>query len=160
MFSKIVVALDGSPLAERALEVAMALAKSDGAAVAVCSVVDPMVVESSEPPSPALDLLLFEKEADARRVIERAVSRARLAGLRADGQMLLGVPYDEILTYAKREKAGAIVMGSHGRSGIARLFLGSVAEAVLHRAACPVIVVRDPTIADHAQAPMHAQARA
>jgi nucleotide-binding universal stress UspA family protein len=142
MFSTIVVPLDGSETANRAFEVALNLAKAEGARLAVCSVVDPVLIAGTTPPSPAADLVLADMERESRDVVDAAVERAKRAGLQASGAMRLGVPFEEILAYAKAEKADAIVMGTHGRSGLRRLFIGSVAESVLRKAFCPVIVVR------------------
>ncbi|MBV8284978.1 MAG: universal stress protein [Candidatus Eremiobacteraeota bacterium] len=143
MFRKIAVALDGSECAGEALDVALTLAKAECAEMAICSVVDPLVIVGTTPPSPATDQLLADREAEARRLIEAAVEKAHAAGLKAYGQVHLGLPSDEILRFAKKTGADAIVMGTHGRSGLNRLFSGSVAEAVLHGARCPVIVVRE-----------------
>jgi len=59
-------------------------------------------------------------------------------------RMVMGSPSDEIIRMAKDERADMIVMGTHGRSGVARLLMGSVAEQVLRHAPCPVMVVRQP----------------
>ena len=57
---------------------------------------------------------------------------------------LSGVPETEILAFADREKVDLIVIGSHGRTGITRVLLGSVAEAVVRGAKCPVLTVKQP----------------
>lgn len=59
---------------------------------------------------------------------------------------LTGEPEQEILAFAEREDVDLIVIGSHGRTGLSRLLLGSVAEAVVRRAKCPVITVKQPAI--------------
>lgn len=143
MFTRILVPLDGSACANQALGIAMSLAKTEGAELVFCSVVDPMVICGTTPPSPAVDLLLRDVETEARRLVTTAVQRAHVAGIHAEGEMRRGVPFDEILKLAQRAKADAIVMGTHGRTGLRRLFLGSVAESVLRNAPCPVIVVRE-----------------
>lgn len=143
MFAKILVPLDGSKPAQQALEVALSLAKTPQAEVIVCSIVDPVLVVGTTPPSPAIDLLLTDRENEARHIIDDAVEKARRAGIKARGEMHLGVPYDEILSLANRTKPDAIVMGTHGRTGVTRMLLGSVAESVLRAAPCPVIVVRE-----------------
>lgn len=142
MFEKIVVPLDGSACAAEALEVALRLAKNGAAELAVCSIVDPLVVADAMAPSPAADLLLADRESEAHHVVEAAIRKARECGIRAEGEVHFGLPFDEILRFAQHCKADAIVMGTHGRTGLARLFLGSVAESVLRESACPVIVVR------------------
>ena len=143
MFKKIVVALDGSKCAAEALDVALGLAKNEAAELAVCSIVDPVVVVGTTPPSPATDLLIADRETEARHLVDMAMQKARSAGIKVLGEMHLGVPFDEIVRFAKRQDADAIVMGTHGRTGLKRLFLGSVAESVLREASCPVIVVRE-----------------
>lgn len=143
MFERILVPLDGSTCANKAMDVALSLAKSEGSELFFCSVVDPIVICGSTPPSPAVELLLSDAETEARRLLTTAQQRARAGGLKAQAEMRKGVPYDEILHAAERAKADAIVMGTHGRTGLRRLFAGSVAESVLRNAACPVIAVRE-----------------
>jgi nucleotide-binding universal stress UspA family protein len=65
----------------------------------------------------------------------------REAGIECQTKSVEGNPGDEIVDYAAKIGADMIVMGSHGRSGVRRLLLGSVAEKVLHRTTCPVLVV-------------------
>jgi nucleotide-binding universal stress UspA family protein len=58
--------------------------------------------------------------------------------------LLMGDPTEAIVRLAKTECADFIVMGTHGRTGLSRIFLGSVAEAVVRRAPCPVLIARHP----------------
>jgi len=125
------------------LGVAIELAKAAGSEIVVLCVVDREAVVGTMPPSPALDLLLKDHEDDARHVVEAAIEKARRAGVRARGESQSGAAVESILTFAEREKAEAIVMGTHGRSGLKRLLVGSVAEGVLREAPCPVVVVRE-----------------
>jgi universal stress protein A len=143
MFRKIVVPLDGSQCAAEALDVALTLAHGGTATLAIVAVVDPIVFTGSMPPSPALDIVLADREKEAHHRVDEAIGKAKLNGLAATGDVHLGVPYEEILNFARRENADAIVMGTHGRSGLKRLLMGSVAESVLRGARCPVIVVRE-----------------
>lgn len=143
MFQRILVPLDGSTCSNKAMEVAFSLAKSEAAELTFCSVVDPMVICGTTPPSPALDLLMTDAENEARRLVTTAQQRAHALGLKARGEMRKGVPYDEILRAAQHAKADVIVMGTHGRTGLRRLFVGSVAESVLRNASCPVVAVRE-----------------
>ena len=57
-----------------------------------------------------------------------------------------GVPFHEIIETAKMQQVDLIVMGTHGRTGLQYMLLGSVAEKVVHLAPCPVLVVRQPTV--------------
>jgi nucleotide-binding universal stress UspA family protein len=59
-------------------------------------------------------------------------------------QLLIGHPADSIVDFAKRHDVDLIVMGTHGRTGVARLLMGSIAEAVVRRAECPVLTVKHP----------------
>lgn len=154
MFSKIVVALDGSQCSEQALEVALKLAESEGAQLAVCSVVDPVMIVGTAPQAPAMGQVIQDMEADARRLVADAVAKAQQAGLTASGETRCGVPAHQILTFAKQSGADAIVMGTHGRGGLKRLLMGSVAETVLHESPVPVVVVHEQK---HVKAqPVHA----
>ena len=53
---------------------------------------------------------------------------------------------EELLQFAKREGVDLIVMGSHGRTGLSRLLMGSIAEGVVRRSECPVLVVKQPVV--------------
>ena len=68
---------------------------------------------------------------------------AAAAGLSARWVLRTGVPYKEIVGAAARERADLIVIGTHGRSGLDRALLGSVADRVIRLAPCPVVTVRD-----------------
>ena len=65
-------------------------------------------------------------------------------GVPYEHRLLVGTPADEIKQLAEQEQAELIVMGSHGRGGLARLLVGSVAEIVLRKAHCPVLIVKHP----------------
>ena len=67
-----------------------------------------------------------------------------LPHVRHEHKYLTGVPDQEILAFAEEVNADLIVIGSHGRTGISRLLLGSVAEAVVRRAGCPVLTIKQP----------------
>ena len=70
------------------------------------------------------------------------VARAQKAKARVKAVLLEGVPYDRIARVARSKRADLIVMGTHGRSGLSKFFLGSVAERVIALAPCPVLTVR------------------
>ena len=88
----------------------------------------------------------FSAEADAAeaedaRLIERAQALAA-QGVPTRGIRRSGLPHDEIVKLATEEKAGFIVLGTHGYGGISRVMLGSVADKVIRTAPCPVVTVR------------------
>ncbi|MGH7314380.1 MAG: universal stress protein, partial [Candidatus Rokuibacteriota bacterium] len=101
----------------------------------------PMVADGYVSPTVWVDL---ERQirAQAQKEIDKLIARARKAGVRATGVLLEGTPADRIVRAARRLKANLIVMGTHGRSGLAKLFLGSVAGRVIAMAPSPVLTVR------------------
>ena len=78
----------------------------------------------------------------AQKQMDRLLAKAKTARVRARGMLLEGVAHEQIVRVAKRQRADMIVMGTHGRTGMARFFLGSVAARVTATAACPVLTVR------------------
>jgi K+-sensing histidine kinase KdpD len=92
----------------------------------------------------------------AENAIERVTKMASVHGIEAVGEIREGDPAEEILTYAEEIGADAIVAGTHGRSGVERRLIGSVAERLVRHADCPVMTIRlpetDVTVddADHA----------
>ena len=78
----------------------------------------------------------------ADKQMDRLLARAKAARVRARGLLLEGVAHEQIVRAAKRQRADLIVIGTHGRTGVARFFLGSVAARVAATAPCPVLTVR------------------
>ena len=78
----------------------------------------------------------------AQKQRDRLLAKAKAARVRARGMLLEGVAHEQIARAAKRQRADIIVMGTHGRTGMARFFLGSVAARVAATAPCPVLTVR------------------
>jgi nucleotide-binding universal stress UspA family protein len=78
----------------------------------------------------------------AQKHMDRLLAKAKTARVRARGMILEGVAHEQIVRTARRQRADLIVMGTHGRTGVARFFLGSVAARVAATAACPVLTVR------------------
>src|SRR4029077_6804157 len=91
--------------------------------------------------SPALyESLESSARAQANKRLAKVVARAKTAGVRANVLLLEGVPHERIARAARR--ADLLVIGTHGRSGLAKLFLGSVASRLVTLAPCPVLTVR------------------
>ena len=81
----------------------------------------------------------------AEETLETRAGQIRQAeGIAVRWALQTGVPFEEIVRAAEKEGADMIVMGTHGRSGLNRLLLGSVAERVIRLAPCPVLTVRQP----------------
>ena len=67
-------------------------------------------------------------------------------GLEGEIAVVHGVPFQEMLDTAKKQQVDLIIMGTHGRTGLQHVLMGSVAEKVVRLAPCPVLVVRQPTL--------------
>lgn len=79
-----------------------------------------------------------------RERLDRAVGEIATDGLQVQPLVLNGVPFVEIVRCARDREADLIVLGTHGRSGLAHLLIGSVAERVVRKAPCPVLTVKHP----------------
>ncbi len=90
---------------------------------------------------------LVDREMREHRALLEQVRPSR-AKVNFEHRYLSGSPGNEILAFAERENVDLIVLGSHGRTGLTRLLLGSVAEAVVRRAKCPVLTVKQPITED------------
>ncbi len=137
-FKKVLIAVDSDAVAVHAAEVGVELAKAVGGQVALISVIDRSAVEAAAPEFPREELLAEVREHAAQVLADLG---PRLA---PDGETFSpeGHPGEEIVGAAKTWGADLIVIGSHGRGGLGRVLLGSVAEAVMRHAPCPVLVVR------------------
>jgi nucleotide-binding universal stress UspA family protein len=139
-FRRILIAVDGSPIAAHAADVGFDLARSLGADVAIIYVVDKSEAFAPDSGLAAADLMM-RAEQDGRRILAESSGRAHLQSLPTEF-LTVGKPTAEVTRVAREWAAEMIVIGSHGRAGVTRLLLGSVAEAVVRHAPCPVLVVR------------------
>ena len=139
---KIVVATDFSGAARPAFAAAVDLARRDGARLVVVHVMmPPSPFAGDERPGSWLELQATARR-DAERGLTAAVSQAERAGITTTGALVKGAPAEVIVRVARREGADLIAIGTHGRSGLGRFFMGSVAARVLGTAKCPVLTVR------------------
>jgi nucleotide-binding universal stress UspA family protein len=109
--------------------------------VHVLSPVIPMAGDAYVSPA-VYDQMGKAARAWGQKQMNRLLARARTARVRARGLLLEGVAADQIVRAARRQRADLIVIGTHGRTGVARFFLGSVAARVTATAPCPVLTVR------------------
>lgn len=135
MYERILVPLDESPESERVLEQALDLAIAADATVHLLSVVDEKVM----PRDVQEDVLFDRLEGAATQAVDDGVATAESRGVEADGEVVHGKPYREILSAA--EDADLVVMGTHGRRGVDRFLLGSVSEKVVRTSPVSVLVV-------------------
>jgi nucleotide-binding universal stress UspA family protein len=139
-FRRILVAMDFSAPSEAALRSAARLAKPFNARVVLLHALEPSSSSGSERSHVSESI---DRTAD--RQFQTAVSAAQANRFVLDRISEPGKPVEVILNQAKRVMADVIVMGTNGRRGMHRLVLGSVAESVVRRAGCPVLVVKAAT---------------
>lgn len=142
---RILVPLDGSELAESALRPAHQLATTLGAELVLLRVVEPPPVDSftltGDWPARAETTAVEERLAAARDSLEESAARVGVADHVALRVVEQGDPAHQILETARSVAATLIVMATHGRTGLTRLVMGSVASAVVQRAVTPVVLV-------------------
>jgi nucleotide-binding universal stress UspA family protein len=148
---RVVLAWDGSACAQVAANLLKEWPIFAGSSVRVVSVADvgvPWLTGIATPAAAAAMPLYFEA-VDASRELHDAQAREmagelRAAGLQAAAERREGDAATEVLAAAQASKADVIVLGTHGRTGLSRLVLGSVARNVLHHAHCSVLIAREP----------------
>jgi universal stress protein A len=143
-FRRILHPSDFSPASGPAFARALEMAKLNRAELLIVHVLTPAATMMGDGYiSPQVyDQLQRSIQTAAQRRIEALVRRARKAGLRVRTQLIEGSPSEAIVRAARAKRADLIAMGTHGRGGVAKLFLGSVAERVVGTAPCPVLTVR------------------
>jgi nucleotide-binding universal stress UspA family protein len=143
MFKKILVTLDGSELAERALQPAFEIAEKFGGEVTLLRV--PVAQQYVTMPSGTGVIIpeqFAERDREESESYLRAIKTHWLPHAPAiHTQAIAGSPADVILDVAGAEQSDLIVMSTHGRSGLSRLLYGSVAESVLRGARVPVLLI-------------------
>ena len=145
MFYRIVVPTDFSPNAEPASALAQRLAAALESEV-IFTYVLPEAPDWSEAllAGEQMRSMSATNRQWAADKLDEMVRAARANGLRARSTLRTGGPHDEIVLLATDERADLVVMGTHGRGGVNRAFLGSVADRVVRLAPCPVLTVKGP----------------
>jgi nucleotide-binding universal stress UspA family protein len=136
---KILLATDLSEASSAATEEAFELAGRLGASILAVSIIDP---GSLLLPGGRFRARVDQVREHREQAAQALVERGREAGVPVSFLVWTGDPGDMIISAAEAEHADMIVVGSHGRGAVGRLFLGSVSEHVVRNAPCPVLVVR------------------
>lgn len=153
MYKRILVTLDGSPLAEQVLPHVKALieGRPDAAVflLSIAQVIDPGAASAMLYPIAVYPGRPIDEQAERRRLEDELCNYLRsielqlnVNGNAINSEVRFGQPAEEIIGYAHDIHADLIAMSTHGRSGLARWAYGSVADRVLHAAECPVLLVR------------------
>jgi nucleotide-binding universal stress UspA family protein len=139
----IVIGVDDSPHSKAAVEYVKAATWPKGVRVVVVSAVPPVYVGPGEVGAPGVFDRLIEEQTKSHREIASRFERAiRDAGLAVETRVPAADPRVALVDAARSERADLIVVGSHGRSGLAKLLIGSVASHVVTHAPCSVLVVK------------------
>lgn len=141
-YRKILVCLDGSALAEAALPHAQVLASDEEAEIILLRVSANPAAEFSFSDPTIADNFIQEMEAETLSYMQSARGKLQKAGCRASFLIRQGATAETILQTASEIKADVIVMSTHGRSGIQRWLLGSVADRIVTHSHIPVMLIR------------------
>jgi nucleotide-binding universal stress UspA family protein len=136
---------DFSTASRPAFARAVATAKAERAELLLMHVMMPVAAALGDGfvvPAQIYEDLEREIRAEAQEQLDTLVAKARAAKVRARSLLVEGTPADRIVRAARSHHAGLIVIGTHGRTGLARVLLGSVAQRVIGTAPCPVLAVR------------------
>ena len=138
----ILVPTDFSEYADDALDYAIALAKTLQARLTCLHVIHITPLAMDDYDTSGLVSYLEEIETDAQQRMQALLRRIHQEGLQGETVIIHDVPFQAILNTAKEKGADLIVMGTHGRTGLTHVLMGSVAERVVRLAPCPVLVTR------------------
>ena len=140
----ILVPTDFSPTSDAARVYGIILAEAFDATLHILHVVpDPLAMGWSTDAA-YLPQMLDRVEGEARDQLDKSLTPAEREKLKARVKVETGAPVGKIVEYANGNKIDLIVMGTHGRGAIERMWVGSVTRGVMHRAHCPVVSVREP----------------
>jgi nucleotide-binding universal stress UspA family protein len=147
MFEKVLLTTDGSRFAEDAAKIAIGLATQCGAEVRVVTVVEHPPYYGTPEASALYDAELYrslsaELEKLGQEAVDRLAKTFQDAGLTTSSVVRRGAPADEVVAEAAEWGASVVVVSTHGRTGLSRLVLGSVANQIVNHAPCPVMLYR------------------
>jgi nucleotide-binding universal stress UspA family protein len=141
MFERILVPTDGSEEVEQAISYAIDLAVEQDATIHAVYVINTSTY-GTLPMETSWEGITDMFKDEGERAIDRVEELAAAKGVPVTGVLLEGTPSREIARYADQEDCDLVVVGTHGRGGIDRLLLGSVAERVVRTSPAPVLTVR------------------
>ena len=141
---RVLFATDLSKASAKAFATAMTLTKINRATMTIVHVITPLSPLAPELSNriETVEELDIEMRRWARRQVTKLTEKAKTAGLRAAGVTMEGDPARQIVRAARSKRADLIVLGTHGRTGFIKFFIGSVAARVVATAPCPVVTVR------------------
>jgi len=141
LFSKILVAVDGSEVSYGALDAALFLSEKLGSkitAIHVMENVPTVYIESQK----VLDELLEARKNESQKILDECSLIATKKGITLTTNLLEGNPASTILEFSQSEKYDVIIIGSRGMGKFKELILGSVSSKVIHHSTCPILLIR------------------
>lgn len=141
MYKKILVPLDGSPLAEAVLPHAEALAKSEHAEIIILRVPNAPVSEFLSRDPMIAEMIHADMEKESEEYVHNQVAALEKENIKVTGITKDGAVPDTILAVADETHADMIAMSTHGRTGVSRWLMGSVADKIVHHAHIPVMLI-------------------
>ena len=141
---KILIALDASAHSDRALEFVTRMRWPAGSRVIVLAALQPVanVLVGPQEAGPVPPEVIEQQRRQLEELVSVAEGTLREAGFSTEGRVLEGDPREALIQAALEERADLMVVGSHGRTGIAKLILGSVSSHIVTHAPCSVLVVK------------------
>ena len=145
MFKQILVPLDGSTRAEQALPVAIQLARASNGSIVLIRVANfPTDYGGGYTQAPLMTEQVIETElSNVDEYLKKVATSEVLAGISVKTEAMFGQPLQDILSVVESRRADLIVICSHGRTGLKRWALGSIAQALAHQSAVPLLVLRE-----------------
>jgi nucleotide-binding universal stress UspA family protein len=145
MYQKIMVPLDGSQVAECVISHIETIAGKSATRVELVTVIEPLEIPTrgkialSDDDIKQIDA---DGKKEAHKYLDQVSSRLKQAGVNAHAVLLTGKAADSLVRYANNNDVDLIIMATHGRSGISKIFWGSVAEKILRATAIPVLLIK------------------
>ena len=145
VIKKILCPVDFSESSAYALRYAMAFAVAYDADLELLHVMEmPFLPPYSTTAAPDLSMTIERIRQESEQALSELVERNKALHRRVTGRMVVGTPFIEIMNAAKEGGVDLIVVGSHGRTGLKQMLIGSVAEKVVRKSPCPVLAVKHP----------------
>lgn len=141
----VLIGVDESPFSTAAIEHLKTLPWPKGTRFRVVSASPPIFPVAGEAMPDVIAQVIAQQDRFHQDMAERAMASLREAGFTAEAAMVSGDPRSVLVEEARRWKADILAVGSHGRSGLKRVVLGSVAEHVTRHAPCSVLIVKQPS---------------
>ncbi|HET8637352.1 MAG TPA: universal stress protein [Acidobacteriaceae bacterium] len=141
---RILCPVDFSEFSARAYDYAHSLARHYGATLFVLHVVRAITIDPTFLTTTMIDQVYSQQAADAKAQIAKLAEKQAGEAVQTQVAVQMGLVADSILSFAKDRDADLIIIGTHGRRGLDRVLMGSTTEAILRKAHCPVLAVREP----------------